>query len=106
MGKPQLQPLPADREGIYPEGGISRDVGSRTSQKQMETEPRTLGVGVRDGYRTEALFSSGQSHRAIKTGFVSAVPLISWLFSLKTYSTKCACVPSILPDGFLSEAVS
>lgn len=39
-----------------------------------------------------------------KTGILSAVPLISWLFSLKTHSTKCAFVPSILPDGFLSEA--
>ena len=37
-------------------------------------------------------------------GILSAAPSISWLFSLKTYSTKCVFVPSILPDGFLSEA--
>lgn len=80
LGKPHLQPLPADREDIYPEGGHQQ---RRGEQDLSKTNGDRAQNGVRDVYRAEAQFSSGQSHGAIKTGFISAVPLISWLFSLK-----------------------
>lgn len=75
---------------------IPRETWGQATQRQMEMEPRTLGGGGREESIT-------QNHNSPmvrvmgpnKIGIVSAVPLISWLFSLKTYSTKCdLCHPS------------
>lgn len=91
-----LQPLLLKRGKFISRERIRWGHWGQATQRQMEMEPRTLGGGGREEFITQNRNSPMVRVKGPnKIGIVSAVPLISWLFSLKTYFTKCAlCHPS------------
>lgn len=112
LGKLPLWPLSHlhEREGSLSRGRESAgDIGGRTSERQMKMEPSVLGrlrgCKSRGGAEQEVPNTDMQfSSKGLVRLESCALPLFSLLFSLKTYSAVCL-VPSILPDGFLREAV-
>ena len=75
--------------------GVSRGHWSRPTQRHGDGAQSTGSWGE-EGFITQN--HDSPMVRVMgpnKIGIVSAVPLISWLLSLKTYSTECAlCHPS------------